>query len=58
MLRKDVVKTTELEFASIDALVPSGHLLRKVGSAIDFTFICERVVYLYCATTDARRWIR
>jgi len=49
MLRKDVVKATELEFVSIDALVPSDHLLRKVDKTIDFTFIREKVACLYCA---------
>lgn len=49
MLRQDVVKATELEFVSIDALVPSDHLLRKVDKHIDFSFIREKVACLYCA---------
>jgi transposase len=49
MLRKDVGKSTELEFVSIDALVPSDHLLRKVDKHIDFSFIREKVACLYCA---------
>jgi transposase len=49
MLRKDLVKATELEFVSIDALVPSDHLLRKVEKAIDFSFIREKVACLYSA---------
>jgi transposase len=49
MLRKDVGKSTELELVSIDALVPSDHLLRMVDKAIDFSFIREKVARLYCA---------
>jgi len=49
MLRKDVGKTTELELVSLDALVPSDHLLRKVDKHIDFSFIREKAACLYCA---------
>lgn len=34
---------TELEFVSIDTLVPADHLLRKTERSVDFTFIRERV---------------
>jgi len=33
---------------SIESLVPSGHLLRKIDRAVDFSFIHERVKHLYC----------
>lgn len=33
---------------SIESLVPSGHLLRKIDRAVDFSFIRERVKHLYC----------
>lgn len=49
MLKRDVSRPTELEFVSIDALVPKDHLLRKIERAVDFTFIRERVACLYCA---------
>jgi transposase len=49
MLKRDVSRPTELEFVSIDALVPSDHLLRKVERVVDFSFIRERVASLYCA---------
>ncbi len=49
MIKKRVEKQTELEFVSIEDLVPSDHLLRKIDSAIDFSFIREKVEVLYCA---------
>jgi transposase len=49
MLKRDVSKPTELEFVSIDDLVPADHLLRKIERAVDFSFIRERVASLYCA---------
>jgi transposase len=49
MLKKDTGKATELEFVSVDALVPADHLLRKIEKAIDFSFIREKVASLYCA---------
>lgn len=49
MLRKEADRTSELEFVSIDALVPADHLLRKVAKAIDLSFIREKVACLYCA---------
>lgn len=41
-------KQSELEFVSIEELVPYGHLLRKIERAIDFEFIRHRVKDLYC----------
>jgi transposase len=38
----------ELEFVSIDDLVPEDHLLRKIEKSIDFSFIREKVKDLYC----------
>ena len=49
MLKKDYSKQTELELVSIDQLVPSDHLLRKIDKAIDFSFIRDLVADLYCA---------
>jgi transposase len=48
MLKKPEVQQQELELVSIEALVPSGHLLRKIDSAVDFSFIHARVKHLYC----------
>ena len=48
MLKKPRGIPTELEFVSIDELVPGGHLLRKVEQAVDFSFIRDRVESLYC----------
>lgn len=33
---------------TIESLVPSNHLLRKIGKTIDFEFIRDRVAHLYC----------
>src|SRR5512146_3044800 len=49
MLKKPEAQKQELEWVSIEALVPGGHLLRKVDGAVDFSFIGERVKHLYCA---------
>jgi transposase len=48
MLKKPELEQQELEWVSIGSLVPEGHLLRKVDSAVDFSFIHERVKHLYC----------
>ncbi|HEX9861362.1 MAG TPA: IS1182 family transposase [Nitrospirota bacterium] len=46
---KPTEKQTQLEFVSIEQLVPPGHLLRRIDKAIDFGFIREKVAGLYCA---------
>ena len=33
---------------SVELLVPSGHLLRKIDGVVDFSFIHDRVKHLYC----------
>jgi len=48
MLKKPELEQQELELVSIEALVPDGHLLRKVDRTVDFSFIRERVKHLYC----------
>ncbi len=48
MLKKPAAQQQELEWVSIEALVPEKHLLRKVGGAVDFSFIRDRVKHLYC----------
>jgi transposase len=48
MLKQREAQQQELELVSIEALVPSGHLLRKVDQSVDLGFIRERVKHLYC----------
>lgn len=48
MLQKGKEERTQLEFVSIEALVPKDHLLRKIDEAVDFTKIYEFVDDLYC----------
>lgn len=43
MLKMKSSVQSELEFVSIDELVPQDHLLRKIDAAIDFTFIYDKV---------------
>lgn len=49
MLREHDNKQIGLEFVSIEELVPTDHLLRKIASVIDFDFIRDKVKDLYCA---------
>ena len=49
MLSKDKEERSQLEFVSIEELVPKEHLLRKIDSAVDFTKIYEIVEDLYSA---------
>lgn len=49
MLKKPEAQQQELEWVSIEALVPAKHPLRKLEAAIDFSFIRDRVKHLYCA---------
>jgi len=48
MLKKAEAQQQELEWVSIEALVPEQHLLRKVDQTVDFRFIRDRVKHLYC----------
>lgn len=49
MLRREEGHQNELEFISLEELVPKDHLLRKIESKIDFTFIYDKVEHLYKA---------
>lgn len=49
MLKKPGPDQTALEMVTLDQLVPSDHLLRKIDAVIDFSFIHDRVADLYCA---------
>lgn len=42
-------RQVKLEFISIEEMVPSDHLLRKIDSAMDFGFVKERLYPRYCA---------
>jgi transposase len=42
------VPQQELELVTIESLVPSDHLLRKMEAGIDLEFIRDRVRHLYC----------
>ena len=48
MLQKERKERDQLEFVSIEALVPKDHLLRKIDSAVDFNKIYDFVEDLYC----------
>jgi len=49
MLRSYRDKQQSFELVSLEELVPQDHLLRKVDTYIDFSFIYEKVSPLYCA---------
>lgn len=49
MLRPHRDKQQSFELVSLEELVPQDHLLRKVDTYIDFSFIHEKVSPLYCA---------
>ena len=49
MLKDHAPTQTKMEFVTIDELVPSDHLLRKIDKKIDFGFIHDLVKDLYCA---------
>ena len=42
MLRSNKSKQNEIEFISIEELVPEDYLLRKVDQYIDFSFILDK----------------
>ncbi len=51
MLKKVSDTQSQMEFVIIDDLVPVDHILRKIDSVIDFSFILDRTAHLYCSTT-------
>jgi len=48
MLKKEEPRQAKLEWVTIESLVPCDHLLRKIDLCLDFSFIHERVLHLYC----------
>jgi transposase len=49
MLKPAEVPQQEMELVTIESLVPTDHLLRKIDASIDLEFIRERVRHLYSA---------
>src|SRR6476661_10278086 len=49
MLRRPEPEQTALEIVTLEELVPSDHLLRKIDAVVDFSFIHELTAPLYCA---------
>lgn len=49
MLKDRSPVQSSLEFVTLNDLVPEGHLVRKIESSIDFSFIHELAAPLYCA---------
>lgn len=48
MYRPKPVVQTQVEFVTIEDLVPKNHLLRKINKYIDFSFIAEKAKEYYC----------
>ena len=48
MLKKEKMERDQIEFVSIEELIPKDHLLRKIDEAVDFNKIYEFVEELYC----------
>ena len=48
VLTKNIENRDQIEFVSLEQMVPAGHLLRKIDAAIDFNKIYEFVGDLYC----------
>lgn len=49
MLKPRQANQIQLEYVSIEGLVPDNHLLRKIDGTIDFEFIRDKVRALYCS---------
>ena len=49
MLVKNAENRGQMEFVSLEEMVPQDHLLRKIDAAIDFKRIYEFVEDLYCS---------
>ncbi len=48
MTRNKMQNRGQVEFTSLDELVPEDHLVRKLENAIDWSFIYELVEDKYC----------
>lgn len=49
MLKIEEENRTQMEFFCVESFVPEEHLLRKIDSAVDFTYIYDLVKGLYSA---------
>ena len=49
MLKRKTNHQTEVELICIEEMVAPDPLLRKIGQAIEFSFIYDKVEHLYCA---------
>ena len=48
MLTKNIENRNQVEFVSLEQMVPQDHLLRQIDTAIDFNKVYEFVEDLYC----------
>lgn len=48
MLTKNIENRNQVEFVSLEQMVPQDHLLRQIDAAIDFNKVYEFVEDLYC----------
>lgn len=48
MLTKNIENRNQVEFVSLEQMVPQDHLLRQIDTAIDFNKVYEFVEELYC----------
>ena len=48
VLTKNIENRNQVEFVSLEQMVPADHLLRQIDVAIDFNTIYEFVRDLYC----------
>lgn len=48
VLTKNIENRNQVEFVSLEQVVPANHLLRQIDAAIDFNRIYEFVGDLYC----------
>ena len=48
VLTKNIENRNQVEFVSLEQMVPANHLLRQIDAAIDFDRIYEFVGDLYC----------
>ena len=48
VLTKNIENRNQVEFVSLEQMVPQDHLLRQIDAAIDFNKVYEFVEDLYC----------
>ena len=52
--KKNRAKQHQMQFITLDDLVPADHILRLIDDAIDFSFIYDEVERLYASGRDGR----